>query len=142
MTLKSLKRFFNLKNKQADHVVTMIVVAALGYIILKSLFDAVVVPNVHEGFEGKKEFLLLHMDGCGHCKTLMPHWDSASKENKTGISMRSLERNEGDGPSLCKKHKVSGFPTMLLLDGGGNKLKTYKGERTRSGLLGFLNNNV
>ena len=141
MTVKSLKRFLNLKSGKADNIVFCIVVLALGYIIIKSLIDAVTVPHVHEGFEGRKELLLLHMEGCPHCVKLMPHWDAASKENKTEISMRSVERREGDGPELCKKHNVTGFPTILLL-GGGKKLKTYTGPRNKSGLINFMTQNA
>lgn len=142
MGLKSLKKIFNIKNGNVDHVVMGIVSLALCYIILRSLFDAVTVPRVHEGFEGKKELLLLHMEGCPHCVKLMPHWESASKENKSGISMRVVERQEADGPELCKKHNVTGFPTILLLDGNGEKLKSYSGPRTKGGLSNFMTQNA
>ena len=91
-----------------------------------------------EGLSNSKEFVLVHMNGCGHCKTLMPEWDAANKENKTGITMRSVEMNEDDGPELCKKHDITGFPTMLVLE-NGNKVKDYNGERNKKGLLDFLN---
>ena len=40
---------------------------------------------------------------------------------------------------LLKKNKVSGFPTILLLDESGNKLKEYNGDRTAKSLEEFLN---
>jgi len=140
MTLKALKKIFNFKGKSADHVVTCVVSLALGYIILKSVFDAVTVRR--EGYEGRKELLLLHMEGCPHCVKLMPHWSAASKENKTGISMRAVERKEKDGPELCKKHNVTGFPTILLVGSDGNKIKDYSGERTKTGLMNFMTQNA
>ena len=45
--------------------------------------------------------------------------------------------NENDGPELCDKHNISGFPTMILLD-NGKKVSDYNGERDKSGLLAFL----
>ena len=141
MVVKSLKHFLNLKNGKPDNIVMCIVVLALGYIIIKSLIDAVTVARIHEGFEGKKELLLLHMEGCPHCVKLMPHWEAASKANNTGISMRAVEHREADGPELCKKHNVTGFPTILLL-GGGKKLKSYTGPRNKGGLINFMTQNA
>ena len=93
-----------------------------------------------DGFSEGRELVLVHMNGCGHCKTLMPEWESASKENKTEINMRSVEMSEGDGPDLCKKHNITGFPTMILLD-NGKKIKDYDGERNKNSILQFLQNN-
>jgi len=42
---------------------------------------------------------------------------------------------------LCKKHNVTGFPTMMLLS-GGEKVKSYSGPRTKGGILDFLNKNA
>ncbi len=39
-----------------------------------------------ESFEGQKELLLLHMEGCPHCVTLLPHWKAAASENTTSIN--------------------------------------------------------
>ena len=91
-----------------------------------------------EGFAGQKELVMVHMDGCPHCVTLLPKWQDASNENKTKIKMRSVEMNEGDGPELCKKHDITGFPTILLLGENGKKLDDYNGARTKDGILGFL----
>jgi thioredoxin-like negative regulator of GroEL len=93
---------------------------------------------VKEGFSGQKEFVLVHMNGCGHCEKLMPEWDDAASENKTDIKMRAVEMSEGDGPKLCKKHNITGFPTIILLDSKGKKLDDYNGERNKDGILGFL----
>ena len=38
---------------------------------------------------------------------------------------------------LCKKHNISGFPTMILIE-NGKKVADYDGERDKSGLLAFL----
>ena len=100
------------------------------------LFSAM---TVKEGYAGASELLLLHMKGCPHCVKLIPEWQSFVSQNKTGIKTRSVERAED--PSLVKKYGVTGFPTILLLDSQGNKLETYKGPRTASGLLSFCKKN-
>jgi len=88
-----------------------------------------------EGFKGRKELLLLHMEGCGHCVKLMPEWDKFTKMNDTSIKTKAVEKDEDS--SLMKKYDVGGFPTILLLDSEGNKLDTYGGARTAKGLLDY-----
>lgn len=113
---------------------------ALMMIVLAILFSTMVCScrKNKEGLSNQKEFVLIHMKDCGHCKTLMPEWEEASKNNKSGINMRAVEMNEGDGPELCKKHNISGFPTMIVLE-NGEKVKDYDGKRNKDGLLSFLN---
>ena len=89
-----------------------------------------------EGFEGRKELLLLHMEGCPHCVKLMPEWKKFVGMNNTSILPRAVEKDEDR--SIVKKYNVTGFPTILLLDKNGIKLETYEGPRTAEGLLNFL----
>ena len=113
--------------------------------ILATVLLAIVAVNAFcgcmkkkEGFSSGKEFVLVHMNGCGHCERLKPDWEAASKENQSGIEMRSVEMSEDDGPELCKKFSITGFPTMLLLN-NGDKVADFDGERSKNGLLKFLN---
>jgi len=92
-----------------------------------------------EGFEGRKSMLLLHMEGCPHCVELMPEWNKFTKMNDTSIETKSVEMNEDR--SLVKKYDVDGFPTILLLNSTGDKIKTYDGERSSQGLLDFCREN-
>ena len=109
-----------------------LVVLHLGYIVVQTL-------NTKEGYTGASELLLLHMTGCPHCVKLIPEWQSFISKNNTGIKTRSVERSED--PALVKKYNVTGFPTILLLDSQGKKVKTYKGPRTSDGLLDFCKRN-
>jgi len=93
--------------------------------------------TTREGLTNNKEFVLVHMNKCPHCVNLMPHWEAAESENKTGINMRAVEMSEDDGPELCEKHNITGFPTMILLE-NGKKVSDYDGERNKDGILAFL----
>lgn len=93
-----------------------------------------------EGLANQKELVFIHMDGCGHCKNMMPEWAKATKKNNTNIRMRKVERSEEDGPALCNKFNISGFPTIILLS-GGEKVKEYDGDRKSDALLEFLRQN-
>jgi len=115
--------------------INLVLSAILLAVIFGTMFNGT--KQITEGLSNDKEFVLVHMTGCGHCKTLMPEWKSASNENNTGINMRAVEMNEDDGPELCKKHNITGFPTMILLE-NGKKVADYNGERNKDGLLKFL----
>ena len=105
------------------------------------IFSMVFMPHSRqEGMvKGRKELLLLHMEGCPHCVKLLPEWDNFTKMNDTNITTKSVERN--DDQALVKRYGVKGFPTILLLDENGDKLKTYDGPRTAQGLLDFCHEN-
>ena len=84
---------------------------------------------------------MLHMNGCGHCKELMPKWIEAEKINNTGIKMFKYEIGEPEGRELAEKHDVSGFPTILLLDSNKEKIKSYNEDRSTEAILNFMKNN-
>ncbi len=102
------------------------------------LFCAVIGP-VKEGFSGSNELVLYHMNGCPHCVKMMPEWAKFEKNNDTSIKTRKTER--GEKPDEVKKHGIKGFPSVLLLDGNGDKVKSYEGPRTADGLLSFCKQN-
>ena len=77
------------------------------------------------------------MDGCPHCVTLLPHWKAAASENTTDLKMRALERKDDGAADIIKTNKVTGFPTILLME-GGKKIDTYSGKRNKDGLLSYL----
>ena len=123
---KFYKSFFNVKTCG----ITLLVIF-LAYVLIHF--------KQREGFEGRKELLLLHMEGCPHCVKLMPEWKKFISMNNTSIIPKAVEKDEDS--SLVKKYNVTGFPTILLLDKNGIKLETYEGPRTAEGLLDFCKQN-
>ena len=53
----------------------------------------------------------------------------------------SLAVEKDEDRSLVKRYGVEGFPTILLVDSNGDKIKTYNGPRTSQGLLDFCHEN-
>lgn len=90
-----------------------------------------------EGFGDKKQLVYLSMNGCPHCVKMTPEWKAAKAQNKTDVVMTDYERGSTKGGELCKKYGVTGFPTILLLQ-GGKKKDIYKGERTKGGIMSYL----
>ena len=42
-----------------------------------------------------------------------------------------------DDPTIMEKYKVKSFPTILLVDSKGGKIKSYDGERTEQAFQKF-----
>jgi len=120
-----------LKNKNLAMFVKVVLALLIGYLLL-SIFR-----KCTEGYEGRKELMLLHMEGCPHCVKMMPDWEAAKSENNTDVMMSDYERSDKKGEEMCKKHNVTGFPTILLLN-GENDATVYKGQRTKEGFLEAL----
>ena len=93
-----------------------------------------------EGFDNNNSFILVHMKECGHCKDLMPIWNSAKQINSTPITMKEVEMNEPEGKKLCDEHDIKSFPTMILIK--NNNPIPYDGNRTKESLLSFLESNI
>jgi len=113
------------------------VVFVIAIICLAKLY---LLPLV-EGFaakSGKNKIVYAYMNGCPHCDDAMPEWDKFVKTTKV-VDTEKIESN--DDKEFMKKMGVEGFPTFLLLDSKGNKLKEYSGERTSKALEKFANEN-
>jgi hypothetical protein len=55
---------------------------------------------------------------------MMPEWSKFESSNDSGIKTRKTEQSEA--PDEIKKHGIKGFPSLMLLDGNGNKIKDYQ----------------
>lgn len=137
--VKDITNIFK-KQNPLIHVALVVIVV----LVLKAILEALHLDfwnKMHnmEGMENKKEMVLLHWKDCGHCKKMMPEWDKFQSKNKTNVNVRKVEKDED--PALMKKHKVQGYPTILLLDEKGNKVKSYDGDRTAAAFEKFAKDN-
>ena len=109
--------------------------------IAQSLYNRFVITESFDNSTKKgdpsdaSEFLLLHMSGCGYCKKMMPAWNKFVGANISKITPKMVERKED--PSLMDKYNVTSFPTILLVDSKGDKIKSYEGDRTALGFQKF-----
>ena len=133
--ISKIKKCLSCKKNTPKLLLCMVLLAALVYVaikLIKPLFDKYALT---EGFGKASELMLLHMNGCGHCKDMMPAWKSFKNSNNAGIKVSTVEQSEN--PALVKKYKVKGFPTIILLDADGNKIKEFSGPRTVKGFKEF-----
>ena len=135
---KTLGKALGMKGKKQLLCIHYMILAILA-VAIYYLYQHVTNTHTHMTIEGlsngKKTLVLFHMKGCGHCVKLMPEWDAFEKENKSGIQTKKLEQSEAGG--LLERHKIGGFPTIMLLDDNNNKVADYEGERTKKGLMAF-----
>lgn len=90
-------------------------------------------------------FIIYFADWCGHCKALAPELIKLDKfltENNDKVYGDIVRIEESNKDKLNVFNDVAGFPTILILDGKGEKSKEFN-EKTRdmNGFLTFLSNN-
>lgn len=75
-------------------------------------------------------FTLYHWTQCGHCRAMMPEWNSlGSKYN--GVHIRKVEVS-----SNTEATDIDSYPTMIYRHAG--MMEHYQGPRTREGMRRFL----
>lgn len=94
----------------------------LGYSFQNSL-------TVHEGFIPSGHSITFYkMSTCPHCKEFEFGSKTATsgdgpwnqfKNNNPNVNTREVDSSDPE----CKQNEVAGFPTILLTDGNGNKVK-------------------
>jgi thiol-disulfide isomerase/thioredoxin len=77
--------------------------------------------------------LMVYAPWCGHCKNMMPAYESASTKTQ-----RRFARLEGStAQSFLQKHEIRGFPTLLTVGPAG--VARYAGGRDENSLLAGIN---
>lgn len=90
-------------------------------------------------------FIIYFANWCIHCKALAPELIKLDKfltENIDKVYGDIVRIEESNKDKLNVFNDVAGFPTILILDGKGEKSKEFN-EKTRdmNGFLTFLSNN-
>jgi len=81
--------------------------------------------------------VLFYAPWCGHCKSMMPDWNKLEKMSPKG--MKIVKVNCDDKPQVAERHKVQGFPTIILFK--GNKKVYFEGARNLDNFLEFIKTN-
>ena len=97
----------------------------------------------HAGHPAELVFYLL--DGDAHSRQMMAVWSDFLRRNSgsgsgylrdIGVDWRKTEASEARDE--INKLGINGFPALVLLDGNGDKIERYQGERTADGFRSFL----
>lgn len=81
------------------------------------------------------EVVLFHMNGCGHCKAMMPDWEKFKKNHPKGIKVLDYEYHK-HGDDIMNEYGIQGFPTILRL-GTDDSVTTYSGNRSYKSIYDF-----
>lgn len=77
--------------------------------------------------------VLFYAPWCGHCKSAMPAWDSASNEADSGAKFGKVDCTVHQ--SICSNYGVQGYPTIKAFING--KAEDYSGARDKDSFLSF-----
>ena len=81
-------------------------------------------------------FVLYYASWCPHCHTAKPEFEKLGSIQTIGgkkVEIVAMEEKQ-----IPESVKVSGYPTVRLLDPEGNLVSEYAGERTAAGFQAFL----
>ena len=128
-----------LKKIQKCNPVIQVVFYAVIFLAAKHVIETFLAMGGNifsEGFTGQgKEMVLFHMNGCGHCKKMMPEWDKFQQNAPQGVKVSKVEQAEK--PDLLEKLGIQGFPSIKLFN-NGKPVKDYNGERTAEAFASFV----
>ncbi|KAG8378255.1 hypothetical protein BUALT_Bualt08G0118600 [Buddleja alternifolia] len=89
---------------------------------------------------GKNVLLEFYAPWCGHCKSLAPILDevAASFQNDADVLIAKIDATANDIPQ--DTFDVKGYPTLYFKSATGD-LVQYDGDRTKTGIIDFINKN-
>jgi thiol-disulfide isomerase/thioredoxin len=113
-------------------------------IVLVALIVILVVIRLKlsEGFQGAGPLVVIcKADWCGHCKKAAPEFEKLmaaspiTLANGTQATVKILDADQDK--EEVKKYNVKGYPSILIVN--GSETTDYPGERTKDGIIEFLN---
>ena len=97
----------------------------------------------YEGFSSSGPvFYMFGVDWCPHCTSTKPEFLALGTTKTIGgksVTMKLI--NPENEPEAAAGFEIEGYPTLYLVQPGGQKIK-YQGARTTEGFLAFLEKNV
>lgn len=126
-----------LSNNRIYTLLLIIFLTFIGGFLLQKIFNF----NL-EGYEGEEQIpakvVYFFMDGCHACKDFEETWNNFTNSYNGQLTIEKIERKDA-GDDVLDKHKVKGFPTVLLVDTNDNKIKEFTNDRTVDKLMDFAN---
>lgn len=98
-----------------------------------------------EGFTAseKKMVVLFYAPWCPHCKDLMPTWNKLAQKHSGNSAVELKKVNCDEHPEEAQKHKVEGYPTIIMFRNGREvaKFDATQNKRDEEGIEKFISEN-
>ncbi|CAK9293986.1 unnamed protein product [Gordionus sp. m RMFG-2023] len=95
--------------------------------------------NFEQEVSGDFKLVEFYAPWCGHCKKLEPEYNAAADQlKKDGLHGFIAKVDCEANADLCKKHDVSGYPTLKVFKNGVYDSVISDIPRDRSGLINFI----
>lgn len=129
---------------QSRKIITILGVALILLILIRT-YRRKTIEYVGEGFSDASgpELIIAKAAWCGHCQNAAPEFEKLKPEfpykmkDGSSCTLRILEHTDPNEKPQIDALGIQGFPTILYRS-GGNQLP-YEGDRTYSGIMGFIN---
>ena len=127
-------------SKQLRNAIVILLLVSVCYVLYVKLSD----PKFFEKFSDspKVTIILFFASWCGHCEAylssnvFMNTYDKL--QNKSDIKFVNYDYDKHK--DLGNKYGVNSFPTIVAIDGNGNKISDFAGDRNSSSdLTNFAN---
>ena len=90
--------------------------------------------------ESKQKLYFFKANACTHCTRFKPVWDAfvdECKKNNVKTELVEVDIEGEETKSLIEKHKVRGFPHVVLVEENKEDI-VFTNNRTKEDLLAFL----
>ena len=78
---------------------------------------------------------------CSPCLLIAPVLEHVIQDLAGTLGLAKLEVDQGDNMKLAGQHRVRGFPTVILFN-GGHEAGRFSGARSRTQILTFIKDHV
>jgi len=130
-------------------VVGILFVAVMAVVVMSSFagkgsgikFSKVTLENAKKEASktGKLIFIDAYTDWCGPCKrmaaTTFQDPELGKFFNKNFVNLKVEMEKDADRMEIAKRYRVRAYPTMLIIDGDGNLVKSVIGFKTKDQLM-------
>jgi len=132
--------------EQLYYALAVAVVLFVGVTLFRYFVEQpLVAMATNEGFDspagaGGYKFVMFGVDWCPHCVKAKPEFEALGATQTIGgktVEMLAINPEKDENP-YKETVKVSGYPTLVLLDAAG-KTTEYEGARNTEGFQSFLN---
>uniref|UniRef100_K3Y6Y4 Thioredoxin domain-containing protein n=1 Tax=Setaria italica TaxID=4555 RepID=K3Y6Y4_SETIT len=82
---------------------------------------------------------------CGHCKQLAPEYEKAAavlRKHDPPVVLAKVDAYEERNKEVKDKYQVHAYPTIKIIENGGNNVRGYSGPRDADGIVEYLKKQV